>query len=320
MAEQKLMISKITTLDEVILAWLDEKIGRTKSRKTGEAYYQAFQVFRTALQQEHLELTSVSQQVAQVALAVAGRSWADGRPVVSNATYNQRLSILSSFYRYAMLHAPALVKNNPITLVPRRSTQEYASARALDAEQVRAKLNAIARHTPAGARDYALLCVALTTGRRVSELAGLRRSHIELVGQRLLVRFPRCKGGKAMSDLLSAEVSSAVLSWLSLAFEGMDHMAPEAPLWRSLSPHGRGQALTIQSISRICERWLGTSKVHATRHTFAHSMERAGAKISDIAARLGHSNPAVTGRYLAALHSEENLFADQLAGQFGIGR
>lgn len=100
MAEQQLLISKMTTLDEVILGWLDEKIGRTKSRKTGEAYYQVLQVFRTALQQEHLELTSTPQQVAQVALAVAGRSWADGRPVVSNATYNQRLSILSSFYRY----------------------------------------------------------------------------------------------------------------------------------------------------------------------------------------------------------------------------
>ena len=57
---------------------------------------------------------------------------------------------------------------------------------------------------------------------------------------------------------------------------------------------------------------------HGLRHTFAHSMEDAGAKLSEIQQRLGHSNAATTSRYLSALRSDENPHGEQLAGMFGI--
>jgi integrase len=52
-----------------------------------------------------------------------------------------------------------------------------------------------------------------------------------------------------------------------------------------------GDALSIRSIANICERWLGVSTVHSLRHTFARGMEDAGAKVSDIQARLGQFQP-----------------------------
>jgi integrase len=47
-------------------------------------------------------------------------------------------------------------------------------------------------------------------------------------------------------------------------------------------------------------------------------MEDAGAKVSTIQSRLGHSSLATTGQYLAALHQAENEHAAQIAEMFGL--
>ncbi len=113
-----------------------------------------------------------------------------------------------------------------------------------------------------------------------------------------------------MGEYLHALYGDAVLQ------EGS---SPDAPVWVSSSRNGsRGQALGIQSIADICERRLGTSKVHALRHTFARAMEDSGAKVSEIQARLGHDSLATTGRYLAALHRADNPHADRLVSLFGL--
>jgi integrase len=90
-------------------------------------------------------------------------------------------------------------------------------------------------------------------------------------------------------------------------------------LWVSLAHDGsHGRPLGYQSINALCKKHLGTSKVHATRHTAAHSMEKVGLTVSEIQARLGHKSLATTGRYLASLRRAENRKADELAALYGI--
>ena len=90
---------------------------------------------------------------------------------------------------------------------------------------------------------------------------------------------------------------------------------PERPLWVSLARNGTaGHALTTRAIAQLCEKRLGTSKVHALRHTFARAMEDAGAKVSEIQAALGHADLGTTGRYLARLHQGENRHLTRLSG------
>ena len=89
---------------------------------------------------------------------------------VSPATYNQRLAILSSFYGYARRQG-LLTGENPIGRVERRPVHLYGDASALAYKEVKNNLAAIDRSQPVGKRDYALLSVALQTGRRLSELA-----------------------------------------------------------------------------------------------------------------------------------------------------
>lgn len=300
-------------------AWLHEKRGRSDSAKTERAYSSTFDAFRAALRSQQLDITSDGRKVALVAQAWAATPRErDGRPV-SAATFNQRLAILSSFYVFAR-RRELLRLDNPIDTVSRRTVQDYASARPLEYDNVAERLAAIDKTTPAGLRDYALLALALQTGRRLSELAALQWGDVYLSNGRATVTWRRCKGGKVMHDTLPPAILDALLAWLAAAYGAeLGSLPHEAPLWLSLARNGtRGHALTLQAIADICQKRLGVSKVHALRHTFAHAMEHVGAKVSDIQARLGHNSLDTTGRYLAALRSADNAHADDLAALFGV--
>jgi integrase len=236
-----------------------------------------------------------------------------GEREVGPATYNQRLAIVSSFYSFSRKRQ-LLILDNPVSLVDRRKVQAYGSAVALTPQAVTRALQAIDRDTPAGRRDYALLAVALHTGRRVAELVALRRGDILVEGSAVTVTWRRAKGGKVMRDTLPAAVGRALLAWLA-DWPG----EPDASVWVSLAHDASyGKGLSGRSVSNVCAKRLGVSKVHALRHTFARGMEDAGAKVSEIQSRLGHSSLATTGRYLAALHSAENAHGEHLAALFGV--
>ncbi len=181
-------------LELAIIAWLDAKGKRSGSAKTATAYRATLQSFRSYLFAQRLDLDGPPQAVALLA-----QQWA-GLGTPAPATYNQRLAIISSFYSYALKHA--LLPANPIGRVDRRPVQSYGAAQALDYAELRRRLALIDRTTARGLRDYALLAVALQTGRRLSELAALRWSALQLRGDKLTIRWQRTKGGKQMQDLL----------------------------------------------------------------------------------------------------------------------
>jgi integrase len=127
-----------------------------------------------------------------------------------------------------------------------------------------------------------------------------------------------------MRDTLPVPIAEALLAYLSQIYGQPKFLNGKAPIWVSFTRRAATKrdnelpALTIRSIANICEKHLGVSKVHVTRHTWAHTMESAGAKISDIQARLGHESLATTGRYLAALRQADNPHADTLIDLFGL--
>ena len=308
-------------LDQAIAAWLHAKSGRSGSKKTATTYQETIAQFRTVLQAARLDLDADPRAVALAAQAWAATraSGSRGQGDVSPSTYNQRLAVLSSFYRYAK-KLGLMTGENPIDRVDRRSVQAYASAVPIDKVALRTRLKAIEREDAAGQRDYALLAIYVNTGRRLSEVAALTWSDIHQAGDRTTLHFRHAKGGKVMSDTLPAGISKALMTWLASCYGAqLGQLAPHAPIWVSLSTNGTaGQALGIRAVAQICADRLGVSKVHALRHTFAHMMEDAGAKTSEIQARLGHSSMATTGPYLAALRAAENPYADTLAQQLGL--
>ena len=309
-----LRADQVGAIELAIAGWLDEKGGRSNSRETRLAYTATITQFRAAVMAEGLDLDADPTLLTVLIQAWAGR----GQP--RPATYNRRLAILSSFYRYA-IQKSLFGDTNPVQKVARRAVQAYAGAEALEPAAVKRRLQAIDRSTVVGLRDYVLLAVALQTGRRVSELAGLRWRAVQRRNDgRLKLTWERCKGGKVMHDTLPLALSRTLLGYLQQVYGAkLGNIAPDAGIWLSSSRNqSNGKPLTIQTIADICEKHLGTSKVHATRHTFARTMEDAGAKVSEIQARLGHESLATTGRYLAALQNDDNAQADLLAARLGL--
>lgn len=307
-------------IDFAISAWLHAKTQRSHSERTQGEYQTTLDSFRRFCRAAGYDLDGPTRELATLAQAWAARrrpGRGEDRPV-SPATLNLRLSVVSSFYRYArrMGH---LSCDNPIDRLERAPVQSYAAATPLAAAYVAERMAIIPTSSPSGRRDKALLAIALATGRRLSEVAGMRVGDVSCAGGgHANIVWRRLKGGKVMADTLPVGPSALLHAYMKRDRAGAD---ADSPVWISYSgPRStRGQALGRRSCERVCARRLGVSKFHATRHTFAHVMEDAGAKVSDIQARLGHASLAVTGRYLAALRSSENTHGEAVAAALGLG-
>ncbi len=304
------------TIDQAVTIWLESKRERSGSERTARAYGDGMASYRAALSRVALDLDGPPAALALILQKWAGQD-KEGREAAP-ASFNQRIAIVSSFYTFARRRG-LLSLENPASLVERRKVQTYASARPLSASAIESKMKQIDRRTLAGKRDYALLSIALATGRRLAELAALTYGDIHIDGQAVTLTWPHCKGGQIMRDTLPRSIGRALLEYLSAFYgAGLGTLAHNAPVWVALDKGHYGAALSERSISDVCLKRLGVSKVHTTRHTFAHQMEEAGAKISEIQARLGHSNIAITSRYLASLRSASNPHAETLAAMFGL--
>ena len=123
-----------------------------------------------------------------------------------------------------------------------------------------------------------------------------------------------------MRDTIPPVLTRTLLGWLQAFYRRqLGDLPLDTPLWVSLATNGtRGKRLSTRAIEQICQERLGTGKAHVLRHSFARALEDAGAKVSEIQARLGHESLATTGRYLAALRADENPHADALAALFGL--
>jgi integrase len=173
-----------------ITDWLLEKRSLSNSQETKTTYARIIEDYRTALQQEGLDLDRLDRlsDLLSVALHSASES-ARGKPLKS-ATIRLRYAVLSSFYRFCMRQG--LLAFNPIDRIQRPRPQRKQGARPLNTEEVAEKIAAIpdlntdSQHVRAdllgllSARDEALLLVYLETCRRLSEIAHLTWSDVRI--------------------------------------------------------------------------------------------------------------------------------------------
>ncbi len=314
------------TIDAAVAEWLAQKETRTGSRKTRQAYEDTMRQFRAFLAHGGLDLLSAPIDIARVAALWANmRTDTSRRPGadVSPSTYNQRLAILSSWYTFVQ-EVYKLEVPNPIESVKKRPVQAYAAAQAIDPDTVEQGLLSVNRESLAGLRDYAILAVALYTGRRAHELVGLRWEHVRVTGSkepRITLTF-HCMGGKIMHDKLDVETSAVLLEYLYAQYgkNPASRLDSDAPVWVSYSRANAGQAISAKTLSNICAAHVQTSKVHALRHTFAVGMVRSGAPITDLAGRLGHTDIKITQTYTKEIMGDENPYGEKLTARFGIRR
>lgn len=303
------------TMQEIAKAWLETKFSKTGSNKTKRAYQDTLDKFNIYLQERNCKLDSDPRTVGRHA-----QTWAvipQEKEVVSSSTSNQRLAIISSFYKFAIKHGTC--ENNPINYVERPKRVIAHAAHYMRQDDMADKIKAIDTSTVEGKRDKALISLALVTGRRVTEIINLNWEDISITGHTMIVTWKRCKGAKVMTDEIKPKTAATLFEYLREVYgEKLENIRSVSPVFVSRSNNNRGGKLSIQAISDIYKERLGVSQIHVTRHTFTVAMQDAGASLSEIGERLGHSNYKVTADYMKQLHSSENKYAGALEDMFGI--
>lgn len=178
---------------------------------------------------------------------------------------------------------------------------------ALAGDTVRALLGACET-----ARDRALVLFMLDTGVRAAELVAL---NVGDLGDDGVVFVHRGKGAKDRITHVETATRAALAEYLV----DRGDLEPEAPLWVTfdvVGVHcigGRGgrwvmdrvltdKRLTQQGLTQVVKRLGRRAGVvvspHAFRRTCALTMHRSGARLTEIAALLGHSDLATLQKYL----------------------
>lgn len=244
--------------EEQISQWIKSK-GSKRTRKQ----YEAIMPFRQLLLKSNLDLDSEDV----IRISSLAEDWAYGKKggEIAGTTFNNRLSILSSFYIFAMKRK--WVKSNPIKLIERRVQRNINAAEAIEVEKVKNALKSIDRSRPEGKRDYALLCLLLTTGRHVSEVVELRCGAITRGKNGMTITFKLIRSGEVLAVPLSPGVAKSLNEYISSAYP--NSFAVDSPLWPSFSRNTtKGKPIGTQAVAKVCNKYLGTTKVEATKRTY----------------------------------------------------
>lgn len=219
----------------------------------------------------------------------------------SARTRNARLAAIHSLFRFAALQHPEHAESisRVLAIPPKRCDQALITH--LTDDEVDALLAVCDQSTWTGRRDYALLLLAVQTGLRISELAGLTCRDVHLgTGAHVACH------GKGRKDRITPLTKSAVLilsNWLTERT-----IEPNAALF----PTRRGRSLSRDAIEHRITHYTGlatqrcpslqTKRVtaHVLRHTTAMRLLHAGVDTSVIALWLGHTSVKTTQIYLHA--------------------
>jgi integrase/recombinase XerC len=148
-------------------------------------------------------------------------------------------------------------------------------------------------------RDTAILEVLYSTGARVSELAGLIASDVELLSGVVTVRG---KGKKERLCPLGGPACKAIREVMKKSGELWPEGAGKGRS-RSVFLNLQGKPLTTRSIERSMKRYLAEAGLnpnltpHALRHSFATHMLDAGADLRSVQELLGHASLSTTQIY-----------------------
>lgn len=214
---------------------------------------------------------------------------------------NTRLAALRSLFRYAALRHPEHAHLIQQVLAVPQKRYDKSLVVFLEPHEVDALLDAPDLTRWEGRRDRALLTLAVQTGLRLSELAGLSCSDLQL-GHGPHVRCTG-KGRKQRCIPLTTDTVSVLRGWLQERGNHRDDPAFPTRTGRRLSDDAiEARVKSYKPIAaRSCPDLL-TKKLtpHTLRHTCAMNLLRQGVDVAVIALWLGHADIRSTDAYLHA--------------------
>jgi site-specific recombinase XerD len=204
------------------------------------------------------------------------------------ATVNRRLAALRKFFLWA--RARGLVADSPADQIKGVESSPRAP-KWLERREVEKLIRAVERH--GNKRDLAIVLTFRHTGVRVSELADLQCSDIEISERKGSLTVRSGKGRKFRVLPLNIDVRRAIQDYLEVR-----PATPDAHLFIGKSGQGL-KARALEDLVEKCARLAGLEDVtpHTLRHSFGKHALDAGADLVSVAALLGHQRLETTAIY-----------------------
>lgn len=207
-------------------------------------------------------------------------------------TVLRRLSALRSFYQFAMREK--IISESPVEEIESPKKEKRLPI-SVSYEQIECLFSQPDTTTYLGFRDRVIMELFYSSGLRLSELAGLRRSDFD-PKNRILNIFG--KGKKQRQTPITQTASTWLLNYLNHPERSLieqDHQA--------IFLNHRGGRLTSRSIDRNFSVYLKASGLseritpHTIRHTIATHWLEKGMNLKMIQTLLGHTSLATTTIY-----------------------
>ncbi len=204
-----------------------------------------------------------------------------------------KLSALRSFYRYLMREN--IVSSNPLLTVSSPKLERRLPS-FLSVDEVKLLLERPDTSTPHGQRDKAIVELLYAAGLRVSEIAGLDVSNLNLETKEIRVWG---KGSKERIVLMGEPAAAA----LDLYLRGGRNQLLGQSRTEALFVNRYGKRLSGRAIQMAIKRYAveaGLDKrvhPHMLRHSFATHLLDGGANLRVVQELLGHANLSSTQVY-----------------------
>jgi integrase/recombinase XerD len=243
---------------------------------TIEAYNRDILHYLIFLEESQSSLESVAPE------AYLERLRTDGKSTRSIA---RAVSALRSFYRFLL--ADRQIATNPLLEI---ETPRFKSPipRVLSEEEM-VKLMKLPADQKMAVRDATILELFYATGLRVSELASLKRSDVNLDAGFVVASGKRSKERIVPVGSYAREIIKLYLK----------EMKPPGPF---LFPGRLGKPITRQAVWKLIRKYgllLGQGPLypHMLRHTFATHLLEGGADLRSVQLLLGHEDISTTQIY-----------------------
>ncbi|PKM11632.1 MAG: tyrosine recombinase XerC [Gammaproteobacteria bacterium HGW-Gammaproteobacteria-3] len=278
-------------MDAQALSLLEEFLEQLQSEKRASGH--TVQNYRRDLQRlvEFCHQAEISQWPALQQSDIRSHIAARHRQGIGSKSLQRELSAIRSFFRFLLKKNQATV--NPAHFV-KAPKQPRKLPKTLDVDQVTGLLEAGAESI-LEIRDQAMFELFYSSGLRLSELAALNISDIDLPDKTLVVQSG--KGGKSRILPVGGKAISAIAQWSVL--RGQFQKSISDALFLSQ----RGTRLGPRGIQRRLEHWCLKKGIaehvhpHMLRHSFASHLLESSQDLRAVQELLGHSNISTTQIY-----------------------
>jgi tyrosine recombinase XerC len=211
---------------------------------------------------------------------------------VAGASITRKVSTVRGFFRFLVREGK--LEANPLANVsaPKR---ERRLPSILSRDELQTLIEAADETSPQGLRNRAILELMYAAGVRLSEVAALGLSHLDLGERTLLVRG---KGNKERMVLVGAPAEVALRRYLAGGRPKLAAGGEEA-----LFVNRDGKRLSSRSIQQIVRRHALKAGLdsrvypHLLRHSFATHLLDGGAELRVVQELLGHASASTTQIY-----------------------